>query len=337
MRIVFLNSLEKRVEGELTSSSQVWIGEEQGLWRIGWDEMGDQESPLWYEGDSWSEMLHIYRHRLAAKLAEGFRPVIEGIFHEGEAQGSGRTLAAQKLICYSELHANEELYNELCAWRRRRAAQERKAPYLIASNRLLRMISAFVPKTSAELLQLPGVGEGKSAEYGADLLNITEGASRTHDFPLTWVFSVIDQEVFLSWQYKQKEAKYRQEIEKFNLRRSLMEGVQEGLSLEQLSLRTELDRREVLEMLEVLGKEGHSLEPLVALELADTSEAEQNRVWEAYQKLGDEYLKPVLQHVYGPERIAAEGEKLERLYELLRLIRLRYRSQPDSRAVRSAG
>ncbi|WP_430101135.1 HRDC domain-containing protein [Paenibacillus macerans] len=183
MRIVFLNSLEKKRNGALMTEAQVWIGEEEGQWRMGWNELtadGEQEH-LWYEGASWSEMLHVYRHRLAVKLGEGFRPVMEGIWDEKE-QLRGRGMAAQKLICYSELNANEPVYNELCVWRRKKAAADRKAPYLIASNRLLRMISTFLPHTAEELLQLPGVGENKAAEFGAEVLDITEKAERTHDF-----------------------------------------------------------------------------------------------------------------------------------------------------------
>lgn len=175
MRIVFLNSLEKRSSNAVSGGAQVWIGEEEGLWRMGWNETtaeGEQET-IWYEGGSWSEMLHVYRHRLVVKLGEGYRPVIEGIWDERE-EFQGRGMAAQKLICYSELHGNEEFYNELCAWRRKKASADRKAPYMIASNRLLRLISVFKPWTTEELLQLPGVGESKAAEYGPELLEMAQ-------------------------------------------------------------------------------------------------------------------------------------------------------------------
>lgn len=336
MRVVFLNSMEKHTNGDLVSSAQVWIGEEQGVWRIGWDTADEHsEEPLWYEGDSWSEMLLVYRHRLASKLADGFRPVIDGIFHEHDSLRN-RSSAAQRLLCYGELHSDETLYQELCSWRRRRALAEHKAPYLVASNRLLRMISTYVPKTLTELMQLPGVGEGKSAEYGDDILALTENVDRSHNFPLDWVETSLDSDIFQSWIYKQKEAKYRQEMERFGNRRIILEAVTEGMNLEQASAKVGLDRREILELIEELEKEGHNVETLIEQELKTVPEAEQATIWAAYDKLGDAFLKPILQDVYGAEGATSDTGKLEQLYERLRLIRLRYRRQ-TAQGVKNAG
>lgn len=329
MRIVFLNSLEKKDSGAMIQGAQVWIGEEEGVWRMGWNELlaDGQSEDLWYEGSSWSEMLHVYRHRLAAKLGEGFRPVMEGIWDEKEGL-TGRGMAAQKLFCYSELNGNEPVYNELTAWRRKKASSERKAPYLIASNRLLRMISVFLPQSAEELLQLPGVGENKAGEYGAELLEITKAAERKRGFPLDWVEQEIDDEAFRSWLYKQKEVKYRAEMEKFSVRRAVLEALAEGLKVEDICTRTGIERRDAVELLENLEKEGYNTDDLVSAELEAMPEAEQQAVWQAYEELGDALLKPVLHQVYGTE--AAEGGGLDTLYERLRLIRIRYRRQRES-------
>lgn len=334
MRIVFLNSLEKKDREAVVNEAQIWIGEEDGLWRMGWNELdadGGQED-LWYEGASWSEMLHVYRHRLAVKLSEGFRPVMEGIWDEKE-ELNGRGMAVRKLICYSELHSNEPLYAELCAWRRRKASSERKAPYLIASNRLLRMISVYLPHTVEELLQLPGVGANKAADYGQELLEMTKNVRRTRDFPLDWVEREVDEETFRTWMYKQKEAKFRAEMEKFSVRRIVLESLAKGVKVADICARAGIERREAVELLEELEKEGYNIEPLVDLELAEMPEAEQAAVWQAYDELGDHFLKPVLQKVYGAE--SADGGNLDLLYERLRLIRIRYRRHHAS--ARTAG
>ncbi|MBW4840119.1 MAG: HRDC domain-containing protein, partial [Paenibacillaceae bacterium] len=280
MRIVFLNSLEKKDGGAMIRGAQVWIGEEEGVWRMGWNELlaDGQTEDLWYEGASWSEMLHIYRHRLAAKLGEGFRPVMEDIWDEKEGL-TRRGMAAQKLFCYSELNGNEPVYNELTAWRRKKASAERKAPYLIASNRLLRMISVFLPQTADELLQLPGVGENKAGEYGAELLEITKAVERKRTFPLDWVEQEIDGEVFRTWLYKQKEVKYRAEMEKFSIRRAALEALAEGLKVEDICTRTGIERRDAVELLENLEKEGYNTDDLVSAELVEMPEAEQQAVW----------------------------------------------------------
>ncbi|RUT29178.1 helicase [Paenibacillus zeisoli] len=334
MRIIFLNSMEKKSGEQMPSGAQVWIGEDEGVWRMGWNELtaDEEDETVWYEGESWSELLHVYRHRLAVKLGEGFRPVIDGIFHERE-EGKGKAALAQKLVFYSELNPNEALFTELSAWRRRRAAAERKAPYLIASNRLLRLISVFQPRTRDELLQLPGVGESKSAEYGDELLELTQQGERSFIFPLNWVEGTLVEEDFRSWLYKQKEVKYRVEMEKFGLRRVMLEAIAEGSDVEEMCRRTGLDRRETVELLEDLEKEGYELEPLLLAELKEVPEAEQTAIWQAYEELGDTFLKPVLQRVYGAE-LPAESN-VEKMYEQLRLIRIRYRRQGPG--VRSAG
>ncbi|ANS73646.1 helicase [Paenibacillus yonginensis] len=326
MRIVFLNSMERRLQERAGHAdlAQVWIGEEGGVWRIGWDEEGSAgtKGQIWFEGESWSEMLSHYRYQLAVKLADGFRPVISGIFHEEEGS---RGMSTQKLYCYSEFNGNEELYAGLSAWRRQKAAAAGKAPYLIASNRLLRLISAFVPKSLEELTQLPGVGEVKAAEYGEEMLAITAQVERDWHFPLDWVEQELDEELFRSWTYKQKETRFKAEIERSSLRRQLLAAIREGRNLEQIQEAAGLSRREAIEQLEQLEKEGYDTEALVEQELTGLAQEEQTAIWNAYLELGDVLLKPVMQKVYGADTVQSGNGELERRYEWLRLIRLRYR------------
>ncbi|GAF06205.1 hypothetical protein JCM16418_154 [Paenibacillus pini JCM 16418] len=282
----------------------------------------------WYEGSSWNEMLCIYRHELAIKLGEGFRPLIDGTFHE-ENELKGRNHVAQRLYCYSELHTNEELYAELTSWRRKKAAIERKAPYFIGSNRLLRLISAFVPQSLEELLQLPGFGESKAGEYGSEILEISCRSEREKGFPLDWVPQQVSNEEYMAWLYKQKEQKYKHDLEQYRTRRMMLRGIADGKNLLQLEQECELSRRDLLEMMENLEKEGYDTEPLIMYELQEMSEEEQKRVWSAYEELGDGYLKPVLQQVYGTDTVS--GAAMELLYERIRLIRIRFRRSVESK------
>lgn len=327
MQIVFMNRLCRRsgLDGEVFA--QLWIGEEEGQWRLGWrDFSGEQETgdSLWYEGGSWNEMLCVYRHELAVKMGDGYRPLIDGVFHD-EDNLSSRSQEQLKLQYYSEQYGNEAIFEELCSWRRGKASSERKAPYILASNRLLRMISAFLPRTEEELLQLPGVGEGKASQYGADWLSITAAAEREHDFPLSWVNHAIDEESFVSWHYKQKELKYKKQLERLRLRRVLLQGIEEDQGMEQLRVLSGVSRREVLEVVEELEKDGYSAEKLIALELSEVSPEEQNNIWTAYELIGDNFLKPVLYKAYGDNFVPADG--LDLYYERLRLIRIRFRRE----------
>lgn len=323
MQVVFMNTLTKG-EGQ----AQLWIGEEEGAWHLGWREFemnGETNDFTWYEGASWNEMIYVYRHQLAEKLGEGYRPFIEGIFHEEDR--SGRSTIMQKLLCYSELNPREELYAELSTWRRKKAASERKAPYIIASNRVLRMISSFVPQNVQELLQLPGVGETKATEYGPEILEITGKHERVHAFPLTWVEEALSEDAYLAWTFKQREEKYKQQLEQYRLSRRLLQGIADGKNLVQLEQECGRGRKELLEVLEALEKEGYNVDQLITLELQDMPEEEQLAVWDCYTELGDSFLKPVLQRVYGQDHAAIDD--LDQAYERLRMIRIRYRRSQE--------
>ncbi|WP_025716162.1 HRDC domain-containing protein [Paenibacillus sp. 1-18] len=330
MEIAFLNRLSKRNEHGYESFAQVWIGQHEGIWSAGWSThhgLDESTDDLWYEGSLWQELLHVYRHELALKMAEGYRPLINGVFHDQEG-GAGRGQTQQKLYCYSDLYPRDDVYEQLTMWRRQKAAAERKAPYFIATNRLLRLISVYLPHTEEELLELPGMGQGKVTQYAKELLAITTQNDRATPFPLSWVTEALEEEVFLSWMYKQKENQYRQELNKFSLTKTIIEGISEDLSLEQIGMKAGLHRREMIEAVEHLDRDGFDMEKLIRKELVNVSEEEQAAIWSAYEELGDTLLKPVMLQVYGEEKAADTG--LDQVYDRMRLIRIRYRHQETS-------
>ncbi|MEJ8306873.1 HRDC domain-containing protein [Saccharibacillus sacchari] len=336
MTIVFLNRMEIEREHEV-GGAQVWIEEEGGLWTCGWSEQDNgsrntQEREAWYEGDMWNEMLAVYRHKLAAKLAEGYRPIIRDTFQEFLESGQ-RGRYTQKLICYSELRADEELYARLAAWRRVRATEEHRAPYLIATNRALRLIGTFLPQTLEELRELPGIGESTVTRYGEAILEHTRPIERKHSFPLDWVEHRLDEEEFEAWTYKSKERKFKREAERVRANRLLLESTIPGsacISLTQISQDSGLERRELIEMMESLEKNGYSLEAIIEHEIQLVPQEQQSAIKQAYIELGDTFLKPVLKKVYGEEPPSEPGQDI--LYEQLRLLRIRYRREAERTA-----
>lgn len=333
MQIVFMNRLVKGTGSDEIVAAQVWIGEEEGVWHLGWRDLliGDETNDsAWYEGLSWNEMLCIYRHGLAVKLVEGYRPLIEGVFHEDE-ELRGKGNGVQKLYCYSELHLREDLYAQLSTWRRKKAVSEHKAPYFIASNKVLRLISTFVPYNVEELLQLPGVGVHKAEEYGTEILEISSIVERSHQFPLDWVYTSLSEEVYMSWVFKQREQKYKDELDKYRMQHKLIQGISEGKNLDQLRQDCNVKRKELIEALEELEKQGYSTEILLEIELQGMNDEEQVAVWSAFEELGDTFLKPVLQRVYGTENESVKIGNVDQLYERIRMIRIRFRRMLNSR------
>ncbi|MBD2872018.1 HRDC domain-containing protein [Paenibacillus arenilitoris] len=332
MQIVFLNTFEKAGEESRVSSAQLSICERQGQWAVLWMERdGEAENPqTWFEGTSWEEMMTAFRHGIAKVMGEGYAPIIDGMLDE---RRTGAGSFQSMLQCYGELHADPELFQTLREWRRGKASAEKRSAYLIATNRLLWMISAFVPRTEEELAQIPGWGSAKLAAYGQELLAVTAGAQRTTGFPLQWVEDKLDPAAYTAWLFKQKELKYKVQMDRQQAKRQILSAVQRGGTLEQLEAELSMPRRELMDRIEQLEREGYDFEPLIARELNGVPEEEQRLVWDTLSLVGDKYLKPVLQQVYGSAEATEPGKPVDALYERLRLIRLRYRRTQSGKAV----
>lgn len=326
MHIVFLNSFEKVWEGEGGAQAQLSICEEEGIWSVIWAEGQDGEQSTWFQGGSWEEMMTAFRHGIAVQMGRGFAPFIDGMLDDRRIdQGKGSAYSIMQ--CYGELNADPLLYDALREWRRSRAIADKKSAFLIAANRMLSMISAFIPHELSELKQIPGWGDTKQAAYGEEIIAITRSFQQTVSFPLDWVEDALDEKDYVRWLLKQKENKYKQQMDRQQEKRAMLEAIAAGKSLDELQAELQLQRRVLLERIEKLESEGYDLEPLIERELAHVPEDEQRQVWEALLSVGDRYLKPVLHKVYGED--SEKGKPLDSLYDRLRLIRLRYRRTKD--------
>jgi hypothetical protein len=338
MNAVYLNIFERSDGLDGTIRARLSINEQSGEWRIGWlelasgqDEAGDEhdcesdyteQEEIWYSGDDWGEMLHELRARLAIKRQEGFNPIIE--LPAGRAAGyADRSAFTRKLEYYSELHADMELYEALRKWRNGLAAQEKKSPFILASNRMLKMISAFVPQNEQELLQIPGFGEQKASLYGAYILALTRNAARPTSFPLTWVEQAVQAVDAERWVLERQEQRRKSEAARQELKSSLLQAVAGGLTLSAIGPALSLSRRELFTWLEELDKEGYELEPLIEAELADIPGVLIDKAWREFAASGDRYLRPILQRLHNEKSL--NDEALSRTYEWLRLLRIRFR------------
>lgn len=332
MNWVFLNSLQKRTEEDRVATAQVTIGEDNGVWRVYWnepDERGEMTETCWFEGESWNEMLSSFRGQLLQKMTEGYAPLLDNV--TGDVQSiSGRAEWIQKLHYYSEQHKNEAVYELLREWRRKQAGKESKAPYMIATNRQLGMISAFLPHTEDELVQLPGFGPFKAKLYGKELLEITSAAARETAFPLDWVPDRIDYAQYKLWLHQQHESFQERERERRERRSRALEEIAAGANLAALKDKLSLPRREALQLLEELEKDGYDVEPLIAAEVREVPAEVQEKVAACFGQEGDRYLKPVLQKLN--EAGLWREVQPDRAYEWLRLLRLRFRRGQEAGA-----
>mgnify|MGYP002402198444 CR=1 FL=1 len=319
MQVVFMNTFD-RVDGDRTiMGATISICENDGQWLVLWTE-GAEETATWYEGLSWEEMLAAFRHGVAAKMGDGFQPIIDGMLDERKSSPSSIIAMMQ---CYGELHADAALFEELREWRRKTAAQQRKSAYMIATNRVLNMISAFKPHTEQELAQIPGWGESKMKAHAEQVLAITVQHARETSFPLDWVVSMLDSKQYWQWTYRQKELKYKGQLERHQEKRLILEALSQGRTLSELQAELDMSRRNLLDRIEQLETEGYDMEPIVETELAEVPMEERQSVLAAFDVVGDKYLKPVMQHVYGTE--GTPDKPLDLVYDRLRMLRLTYR------------
>lgn len=332
MNVVFMNTLERQVEEGRVKSAQVSIGELHGLWYVGWsepDSMGELQQESWYQGLSWEEMLTAFRSELREKLRQGYCPLITGEW-ETIQHLSGKARLTQMLTYYAEMNPNDAMFETLRKWRREQASREGKAPFILATNRVLRMISVYLPQTAEELKQIPGFGEHKSNMYSTDLCKITSEAQKSTSFPLDWVSKEVDVHQFESWLLAQREQKIRMELDKENNKRKLLELIAGGAAITAIQEALSFPRRELLLWIEDLDREGYDMDSLIDAELQSVQEEEQIRAWSAFETEGDRYLKPILQKVYGQEEL--KDKDLDRAYEWLRLLRLRFRKDKENSA-----
>jgi hypothetical protein len=325
MQVVFLNQFE-RVTGQKEDRAQVFIGELQGIWSAGWRSVHLETSSVddvWYEGMSWEELLAAFRHGVASKMREGFRPLIDGMLEETPFW-ERRPGLPMLLQCYADSQDAEATAAGLRVWRRAKSLEEKKSAYLIATNRELQMLAVFIPQTLEELEQIPGFGKVKTERYGNDLIELLKGVERKHTFPLeAWVSASVNEEQLSSWMFQLKEEKYGKALATVQDKRSLLSGIREGRSLGQLEGELNCPRRKLLERIERLDEEGYDVLPVVDQELRELTPEETLQIETAIQQLGDRYLKPLLRKVYGES--SSDEQEIERQYEKLRMMRIRFR------------
>lgn len=324
MQLVFINRLE-RWRGGHPEQCHVYIGEDQGVWTAGWRPFPEEHPPetgeIWYEGLSWEELLASFRHGVARIMRDGFRPLVDGMLEDvpfWERKPPLQTL----LRCYAEMQPAPQEISLLKAWRRDKAAAEKRAAYLVATNRELHMLAVYAPHTPEELQQIPGFGRWKTEKYGAELLELLRKIPRKHEFPLDWVAGRVDREVLATWLILQKERKYAGQLETIAAKQKLLALIREGRTLFELEKELQCSHRELVERIEQLDEEGYDVLPLVERELANLPADELERVEQAFAELGDRYLKPLHERVYGLPSPAGEAANH---YHKLRLARIRYR------------
>lgn len=328
MNLIFLNSLEKKVGDDRVRNAQISISEEKGIWNVFWTEVVDDGKTVRdcvFEGYSWEEMLDSFRRHVHEKINEGFAPMVKDVL--AGYSGSNRMQFQSLLQYYSDSHMNEDLYESLRQWRRDRATKDGKSLFIVATNVMLRIIATFIPQNREELQQIPGMSNRRLELYADEILHITTNVERATSFPLDWVSAQIDMADYIRWYEKEMQQKEQAQLVKQENRKKLLQSMQDGESITSLQKKLAIHRRELLFLIEELDKEGYDVIPWVEKELSEIQEEHLSQAWKAFQEQGDRLLKPVLAQVYPENNMT--NKDLNRAYEWLRLLRLKFRKEKD--------
>lgn len=338
MLLLYAQSFYQQQTNGKAKKGQISVSEEQGRYRVIWQELlenGDVQQEVYYEDtDLYKVQLQI-KIKIAHKLMEGYRYTLSDTAISDLANPEAISFH-DAVDYYSELHSDQQTYQQLSHWRRMRAREEGISPFLIASNRLLRRISAFFPFTLAEWLQIPGCGKRKWEKYGEDIIRILKARRLREDkteFNIQKLTSQIDPEQFWQWDVLRKLKHWRENHTEHVQNQQILSLIQRGDSLNTISDMTGLDENMLLRRIEVLEQEGYEIKSWIKLQLEQMSEQEMKDILHAFEQKGEQYLKPIMEAVYRVEQQNKEGQSA--LYTRLKLVRLLLRLERVQKTVSS--
>jgi ATP-dependent DNA helicase RecQ len=127
-------------------------------------------------------------HREVIEVSDHFfihdkRPLWAFLMTYRESRGvgvemEGRRPSSRRRDWRRELDgADKELFDEIRAWRSKKARREGIPPYLICNNRQIADIASCRPSGLGKLREIRGLGEGKVNRWGEDILALVAAAS----------------------------------------------------------------------------------------------------------------------------------------------------------------
>lgn len=302
---MFVVAMSNRSNEEIAG----WIGvsEEEGEWKTGWydrdpsnlnDPIPMGEGEVFYTGDSVGRAKEACLTLIHLKESSGLRlsfPI--KLFKNESASGPS---ALTVLDFFSDVHCHPDCYEDLRKWRYQTAQERKIAPFIVATNRLLKQIAAFIPYNENEAMQLNGMGKNRWQLYGKDIIEITKKYDRNHSFPLNWVKESIAIDDYEIWREDQIRAKETRQLEMqeqaAQQQKIILKAMGEGNSLIAISEQINQSVPNVLKQIEKLREEGYDV--LAWLEKEVQLVDNLSEIITAATELGTSYAKPVFQRLY---------------------------------------
>lgn len=327
---VFVVSMTKQQSDQAAG----WVGvcRDEGGWKTCWcnanalnrEDLAMYDGEVTYFGNSLEQAKVSCLELIRQKESEGYSLTFP-IRLVPKSSGPSYTV----LDCYSDLNCNLECYEELRQWRLKKAQEKNMSVFIIATNRLLKQIAAFLPHTQGEIMQLSGMGNSKWNQFGQELLKITHKYDRNTEFPLHWVYERVTEQDFAGWKEQQLLSKEnrKQDLEEKALRnkKAILESIHEQAVLEAICTKLNQSVSSVLKHVEELREEGYDILPWIEQQVERFAELPE--LLAATEELGTKYAKPVFQKLY-PH---VPNEQASEKYDQIRAVFVYVRSLNEQR------
>jgi ATP-dependent DNA helicase RecQ len=246
------------------------------------------------------------------KLSDQAWRVLKGnekVYGRLEAEtGEGQVVPESGEQGIGEYH--RDLFERLRRKRKELADKADVPPYVIFSDRTLVEMATYCPQTQENLLDIHGIGAVKYEKHGSVFLDIIRGYCREHN---------LRERTKRSSRHSQNKSADKVATSGTKARHIVVgEAYQAGESIEDIMSRFGIKLQTVLDHLLKYLREGRALRCDEFFSFSSLAPDQNNRVLEAFERFGADYLKPVFDHFNG--NIG---------YEDLKVLRLCYLSSPN--------
>jgi len=194
----------------------------------------------------------------------------------------------------AELEYNHALFAILRSKRKELADEAGVPPYMVFSDRTLVEMSAFTPQSPDSMLKINGVGQAKAQKYGETFLKLIQGYCQKHG---------IEEKSRSTPESKSMRASSASKIPRNGADPRYItvgQAYNSGESLQQIADRFGVTRGTIIEHLLTFSNDGNSLRQDDELQsMASSGPLIQKTVFDAFNNLGTEYLRPVFERLNG--------------------------------------
>ena len=198
---------------------------------------------------------------------------------------------------------DEKLFEELRTLRRGLADARNVPPFVVFGDVTLRHMASAIPQTTQDLAGIPGVGEVKLQQYGADFIGAIRSYAEANGIPAPTYAAILTEGSTPVREDRQRATRGRGAT--YDATKELLS---QGLSTSQIAEQRGLAETTILGHLERISEQGEALDLIHLLPEAERL----NQIEQAFHACGNAFFRPVWEFL-GPD-FTYEELRLARIY-----------------------